>query len=387
MVYILSAKRTAIGAFQGQLSGFSATDLGSFAIKSALNSTTNNCIDEVFMGCVLQAGLGQSPARQASIKACISDSVPTNTINKVCGSGMRAAMMACDSIKLNNIKTAVVGGMESMTNAPYILDKARSGYRFGHGTIIDHMLNDGLEDSFNKTVTGSKMPMGCFADQTAARYNFSRQEQEEFAKTTFEKALNAQENGFFANEIAPITIKDKKGDFVFDKDEQINRVKPEKFALLKPAFGKDGTVTAATSSSLADGAAALVLSSNSEGALAKIAGYSSFSQKPEEFTLAPIGAIKSVLQQTGWEINSVGAFEINEAFAVVPMAAIKELNIPQEKVNIYGGACALGHPIGASGARIIVTLLNIMRNLSLKRGIASACIGGGEATAIALELC
>jgi acetyl-CoA C-acetyltransferase len=384
MVYIVSAKRTAIGAFQGQFSGFSATDLGAIAIKSAIQA--GNCdIDEVLMGCVLQGGLGQAPARQAAIKAGLSNSIPTSTINKVCGSGMRAVMFACDSIRLNNIKTAVAGGMESMTNAPYFLEKARLGYRFGHGTINDLMLHDGLEDAFNKNVNGARTAMGIFADQTAKNFSFSREDQEQFAKETFEKALSAQTNNAFVDEIVPVTISDKKGETIVQNDEQVSRVKPEKFSVLKPAFNVDGTVTAATSSSLADGAAALVLSASPNNALGKIVGYTSFAQSPEEFTLAPIGAIRALLSQLNWNIDFVDAFEINEAFAVVPMAAMKELNIPRSKVNIRGGACALGHPIGMSGARIVVTLLHAMRAMNLKRGIAAACIGGGEATAIAIE--
>lgn len=386
MVYIVSAKRTAIGAFQGQLSGFSATDLGSFAIKSAVQAAGCD-IDEVFMGCVLQGGLGQAPARQAAIKAGLGSNISTTTINKVCGSGMRSIMFASDAIRLNHIKTAVAGGMESMSNAPYFLNKARSGYRFGHGAFNDLMLHDGLEDAFHKTSQGLRMPMGNFADQTAKKYGFSREDQESFAKETFEKAVNAQTTNAFADEIAAITVADKKGDVIVQQDEQVSKVKPEKFAILKPAFNADGTVTAATSSSLADGAAALVLSGNADGALGKIVGYTSFAQNPEEFTEAPIGAIKNLLAQTSWTIDSVDAFEINEAFAVVPMAAIKALNINRDKVNIRGGACALGHPIGMSGARVVVTLLNIMRSMNLKRGIAAACIGGGEATAIAIETC
>lgn len=386
MIGIHAATRTAIGAFQGQLSSYSATDLGGFAIRAALSSANLKTVDEVFMGCVLQASLGQAPARQASIKAGLSESVPTSTINKVCGSGMRAVMFACDSLRLGHIQTAIAGGMESMTNAPYALEKARSGYRFGHGNIIDLMLHDGLEDAYHKNAQGGRCAMGVFADATAKEYAFSRSAQEDFAKQTYENALAAQQNGAFDQEIASITFTDKKSEMCIDKDEQISRVKPEKFSALKPAFGAEGTVTAATSSSLADGAAALVLSSQTEGALAKIMGYTSFAQTPETFTTAPIGAIKKLCESLNWPTDSVDAFEINEAFAVVPMAVMKSLNISREKINMFGGACALGHPIGASGARIIVTLLNVMRQKNLKRGIAAACIGGGEATAIALEV-
>lgn len=386
MIGIHAATRTAIGAFQGQLSSYSATELGSFAIRAALESAQLKTVDEVFMGCVLQASLGQAPARQASIKAGLDENVPTTTINKVCGSGMRAVMFACDSLRLGHIKTAVAGGMESMTNAPYALEKARFGYRFGHGNLIDIMLHDGLEDAFHKNAKGGRCAMGVFADNTAQEYGFSRQDQENFARQTFENALAAQQNNAFSTEIFPITFTDKKGENCINQDEQILRVKPEKFAALKPAFGTDGTVTAATSSSLADGAAALVLSANTDNALAKIVGYTSFAQTPETFTTAPIGAIEKLCKSLNWSIDSVDAFEINEAFAVVPMAVMKALNIGREKVNMHGGACALGHPIGASGARIIVTLLNTMRQKNFKRGIAAACIGGGEATAIALEI-
>lgn len=386
MIGIYAAKRTAIGAFQGQFSSYSSTDLGSFAIHAALETSGFKTVDEVFMGCVLQGGLGQAPARQASIKAGLHENVPTTTINKVCGSGMRAIMFACDSLRLGHIQRAIAGGMESMTNAPYALEKGRAGYRFGHGTLVDLMLNDGLEDAFHKNAQGGRCAMGLFADNIAADYSFSRNAQEDFARQTYEKAIAAQTAGVFNNEIVPVIFADKKGELTIDQDEQLSRVKPEKFSALKPAFKTDGTVTAATSSSLADGAAALVLSANTDGALVKIMGYASYAQSPETFTTAPIGAINKLCTSIGWSIGSVDAFEINEAFAVVPMATIKTLNIPREKINIYGGACALGHPIGASGARIVVTLINVMRQENLKRGIAVACIGGGEATAIALEI-
>jgi acetyl-CoA C-acetyltransferase len=386
MIGIFGAKRTAIGAFQGQLSSYSATDLGAHAIKASLAASELKSVDEVFMGCVLQGGLGQAPARQAAIKAGLHNNVTATTINKVCGSGMQAIMFACNSLRLGNIQSAIAGGMESMTNAPYALEKARSGYRFGHGNLIDLMLLDGLEDSFTRNAQGGRCAMGVFADATAASYSFSRENQETFARETFEKALAAQNSGAFDNEITPIIFKDKKGELIINQDEQITKVKPDKFAALRPAFSPEGTVTAATSSSLADGASALVLSANTEGALAKIVGYVSHAQSSETFTTAPIEAIRKLCNKMGWSINSVDAFEINEAFAVVPMAAINSLEIPREKVNIHGGACALGHPIGASGARIVITLLNIMRQHNLKRGIAAACIGGGEATAIALEI-
>ena len=386
MIGIFAAKRTAIGAFQGQFSSYSSTDLGSFAIRSALGTSGLKTVDEVFMGCVLQGGLGQAPARQASIKAGLDSSIPTTTVNKVCGSGMRAIMFACDSLRLGHIKTAIAGGMESMTNAPYALEKARSGYRFGHGALIDLMLNDGLEDAFHKNAQGGRLAMGVFADNTAANYSFSREMQEDFTRQTYEQAIAAQTSRTFNSEIAPVIFSDKKGEMTIDQDEQLSRVKPDKFSSLKPAFKIDGTVTAATSSSLADGAAALVLSASTEGAIARVVGYASHAQSPETFTTAPIEAIRKLCSAINWPIDSVDVFEINEAFAVVPMAAITALNIAREKVNMYGGACALGHPIGASGARIVVTLLNVMRQKGLQRGIATACIGGGEATAIAIEL-
>lgn len=386
MIGILAAKRTAIGAFQGQFGSYSATDLGGFAIRSALDVSGLKTVDEVLMGCVLQGGLGQAPARQASIKAGLESNVPTTTINKVCGSGMRAIMFACDSLRLGHIHTAIAGGMESMTNAPYALEKARSGFRFGHGTLVDLMLSDGLEDAFHKNAQGGRCAMGTFADRTAVEYSLSREAQEDFARQTYERSFAAQTAGVFSNEITPIIFSDKKGQMVIDQDEQISRVKPDKFSALKPAFNADGTVTAATSSSLADGAAALVLSANVNGAIAKIVGYASHAQSSETFTTAPIGAIQKLCSQLSWSVDSVDAFEINEAFAVVPMTVMKTLSIAREKVNIHGGACALGHPIGASGARIVVTLLNVMRQKNLKRGIAAACIGGGEATAIALEM-
>ncbi len=386
MIGIFAAKRTAIGSFQGQFSSYSATDLGGFAIKAAHEASGTQEIDEVFMGCVLQSGLGQAPARQAVIKAGLKESVPASTINKVCGSGMQAIIFACNSLRLGNIKSAIAGGMESMTNSLYGLEKARSGYRFGHGIIIDLMLHDGLEDAFARNSTGGRCSMGLFADDTALTYSFSREQQEDFAKKTYEKALFAQNSGFFNNEMVQIVYKDKKGESIIDQDEQINRVKPGKFSILKSAFRADGTVTAATSSPLADGAAALVLSPNKAGAMARIAGYTSFAQGAEIFTTAPIGAIEKLCKQLKWPITTVDAFEINEAFAVVPMAAISTLEISKEKVNMWGGACALGHPIGASGARIVVTLLNIMLKNNFKRGIAAACIGGGEATAIAIEI-
>lgn len=385
MVGIFAAKRTAIGAFQGQFSQYSASDLGGYAIKGAIESTELKETDEVIMGCVLQGGLGQAPARQASIKAGLKENIPTTTINKVCGSGMQSIIYACESLRTERIETAVAGGMESMTNAPYALEKSRSGYRFGHGALIDLMLRDGLEDAFIKTANGERCTMGYFADNTAKHYSISREEQENFAKETFERALEAQKAKYFDQEIIRIIHKSKNEEKALESDEQIARVNPIKFSSLKPAFHTNGSVTAATSSALADGAAALVLSKNTKGALAKIAGYASHAQNPETFTSAPIKAIEKLCLSIGWPIETIDAFEINEAFAIVPMLVMNSLKVPREKVNIFGGACALGHPIGASGARIIVTLVNIMEKYKFKRGIAAVCIGGGEATAIAIE--
>lgn len=385
MIGIFAAKRTAIGSFQGQFSQYSATDLGAHAIKAIAKSSTEIKIDEVLMGCVLQAGLGQAPARQASIKAGLSHLIPATTINKVCGSGMQSIIFACDSIRLGRISAAIAGGMESMTNAPYALEKSRSGYRFGHNIILDLMLHDGLEDSFAKLKDKNRCAMGHIADTTAAKYEITRDLQERFAKETYEKALNAQNSNAFEWEITPITHKDRNGEKILNIDEQITRVNPEKFSSLKPAFNQDGSITAATSSSIADGSAAIMLSSNYKEAPFKIAGYICHAQSAETFTEAPIQAIEKLCKQIDWNIKSVDAFEINEAFAIVPILAINNLGIPREKVNIFGGACAIGHPIGVSGARIVVTLLNIMQKYELKRGIAAVCIGGGEATAIAIE--
>lgn len=386
-VIILGAKRTPMGSFQGELSAVKATQLGMTAIQGALTQSTlsPSHVEEVLMGCVLPAGLGQAPARQAALGAGIPVSTPCTTLNKVCGSGMKAVMIAASDIRLKDVSAAVAGGMESMSNAPYFLDKARSGYRMGHGKLLDHMLFDGLENAYDH------LPMGQFAERTAEKYKFTRESQDEFAIASDRKALKATEDGTFAAEISPIHLDLGKVKINVTQDESPFRVKIERIPTLRPAFKEGGTVTAANSSSVSDGAAALVLSSRSYAEnhklkpLAVIRGYTTHAQEPEWFTTAPVGAIQKLLNSLGWTINDVDLFEINEAFAVVTMAAIVDLHIPPEKVNIHGGACALGHPIGASGARILVTLLNALESKGLKKGVASLCIGGGEATAMAIE--
>lgn len=387
-VVIVSIARTPMGAFQGELSGLTATDLGKTAIEEALKRSglAANDVEDVIMGCVLPAGLGQAPARQAVIKAGLPESTGATTVNKVCGSGMRAVMMAHDSLLAGSSSIMIAGGMESMSNAPYLLDKARGGYRFGHAKMYDHMALDGLEDAYDKG-----QAMGVFADDTARKLQITRDEQDKFALASLTRAQRAAKEGDFRAEIAPITIKAKTGDVIISEDESPKKGKPDKIPQLKPAFTPDGTVTAATSSSISDGAAALVLMRKSEAkkrglkVLAEIKAHATHSQKPAEFTIAPIGATRKVVEKAGWNIKDVDLFEINEAFAVVTLAAMRELNLPHEKVNVNGGACALGHPIGASGARIIVTLLAALERRGLKKGVASLCIGGGEATAIALE--
>jgi acetyl-CoA C-acetyltransferase len=384
-VYILGAKRTPNGSFQGTLYPLKAPQLGSIAIQGALQDAglKPDLVEDVFMGCVLPAGVGQAPARQASIGAGIPKSVPCTTINKVCGSGMKSVMLAAAEITARDIDLAVAGGMESMSNAPYLLDKARGGYRMGHGTIIDHMIYDGLENAYDH------LHMGVFAERTAAKYKFSREDQDNFAISSAQKAIKATEDSSFSHEIAPVTI--EATNTIVDIDEGPTRVKFDKIPTLRPAFDKEGTVTAANSSSISDGAAALVLSSRSFALQheikpkAIIRGYSSYAQEPEWFTTAPVSAIRTLMAQLNWSVNDVDLFEINEAFACVTMAAMVDLKIPPEKLNVFGGACALGHPIGASGARIIVTLLNALTRKNLQRGIASLCIGGGESTAIAIE--
>jgi acetyl-CoA C-acetyltransferase len=387
-VVIVSAVRTPLGRFQGDLSSFSAHHLGSHAIGAALERAklSPDKVDEVFMGCVLPAGQGQAPARQAARGAKLPDAAGATTINKVCGSGMKATMLAHDIINAGSADIVVSGGMESMSNAPYLLQKARAGYRVGHDRIIDHMLMDGLEDAYE---TGRSM--GDFGEAAAEAYQFSRKDQDDYAIETLTRARNAVQNGSFKKEIAPISVKEKAGVRVVENDEHPMKVDPAKIPNLKPAFRANGTITPAASSANADGAAALVLTRRSiaerEGLpiLAEIMGHSTHSQAPDWFTTAPIPAIRKLMDKIGWKVSDVDLFEINEAFAVVPMAAARDLGIPRDKLNVNGGACALGHPIGATGARLIVTLLHAMEKSNVKRGIASLCIGGGEATAIAVE--
>ena len=386
-VFIVAARRTPIGAFQGALSGASAPQLGAAAVRAAIadSRVSPAQIDEVILGCVLPAGLGQAPARQASMAAGVPQAVPCTTINKVCGSGMRSAMLGCDSIRAGTAHIVVAGGFESMTNAPYLLPKARQGYRMGHGEILDHMFYDGLQNPYDGQM------MGHFADATAAKYQFTRADQDAYAAESVRRAQAACTNGAFAAELTAVSVKGRKGEQLVERDEPPFNCDISKIPNLKPAFAKDGTVTAASSSSIADGAAALVLmdaaAMRAAGAtpLARVVAYGSFAHAPEWFTTAPAGAIRKVLEQSGWSAAQVDLYEINEAFAVVAMAAMRDVGLEHARVNVNGGACALGHPIGASGARIIVTLLHALRGRGLKRGIASLCIGGGEATAIALE--
>lgn len=387
-IVIVSIARTPQGKLLGALKDITAPELGATTIKAAVTraNLTANDIHEVIMGCVLPAGIGQAPARQAALKADLPEEVTCTTINKVCGSGMKAVMMAHDAILADPQAIYIAGGMESMTNAPYLLPKARQGYRFGHGELLDHMQYDGLEDAYDKG-----RPMGYFAEQCAKEYGFTRTIQDEYAIESLKRAQNAIQQKLFAEEIAPIILKSKQGEIVIENDEHPLSVKPEKIPQLPPAFTKDGTVTAANSSSIADGAAAIVLMHLSEAKkrglkpLAKIIGHSGFAKQPSQFTTAPVDAIKKLLNKINWKIDQVDLFEINEAFAVVALAAMHDLKIPHEKLNVNGGGCALGHPIGASGARIIVTLVNALQQRKLKKGVASLCIGGGEATAIAIE--
>jgi acetyl-CoA C-acetyltransferase len=386
-IYIVAARRTPIGAFQGAFSGMTAPQLGAAAVRGALASAGVAAaqIDEVLLGCVLPAGLGQAPARQVSLGAGIPNSVPCTTVNKVCGSGMKTVMLGSDAIRAGSARVIVAGGIESMTNAPYLLPKARGGYRMGHGEVLDHMFYDGLQNPYDGAL------MGNFADATARKYNFSRAQQDAYAAESVRRALLACESGAFRDEIVAVTVKSRKGEQLVERDEPPFACDIGKIPQLKPAFGKDGTVTAASSSSIADGAAALILMSESAlraanvTPLARVVAYASHAHAPEWFTTAPAGAIQRVLQAANWRTEDVDLFEINEAFAVVTMAAMSELALAHEKVNVNGGACALGHPIGASGARILVTLLHALRARKLQRGIASLCIGGGEATAMAIE--
>ncbi len=385
---IVAAKRTPMGAFQSDFAGVSANELGAAAIKAAVAQAgiQPEQVEEVIFGNVLTAGQGQAPARQATIKAGLPQSVGAVTLNKVCGSALKSIMMAADTIAAGNADIMVAGGMESMTNAPYLLKKARGGYRIGHDKVFDHMMLDGLEDAY----TG--LAMGMFAEDCAAKYGFTREMQDQFAVTSVERAKAAIASGAFKEEIAPVTVVERKGERVVDTDEGPGRIKTEKIATLRPAFKKDGTVTAASSSSINDGAAAVVLMTEGKARelglqpLARIVSHGTFAHEPQWFTTAPIGATRKALAKAGWNVEDVELWEINEAFAVVPMAMMKELSIPHDKVNVNGGACALGHPIGASGARILVTLLHAMKQRGLKKGLATLCIGGGEGVSMCVEM-
>jgi acetyl-CoA C-acetyltransferase len=387
-IVITGAARTPMGAFQGVLAPLTAATLGASAIDAAIERAgiTPETVDEVLMGCVLPAGQGQAPARQAALGAGLPLTTGATTINKMCGSGMKATMLAHDLITAGSGQLMVAGGLESMSNAPYLLTKARGGYRLGNGQLLDHMFIDGLEDAYDH----SKL-MGHFAEDCAERYNFSREDQDDFAIESLTRAKEAIENGAFGDEITPVTVPGRKQDITVDTDEQPLSANVEKIPHLKPAFRKDGTVTPANSSSISDGAAALVLMRLSDAEkgghvpLAKILGHASFAQEPGWFTTAPVFAIRALLNKLNWHTKDADLYEVNEAFAVVAMAALRELDIPHDKLNVHGGACALGHPVGASGARIIVTLLSAMARYDLKTGIASLCIGGGEATAMAFE--
>lgn len=387
-VYIVAARRTPIGSFQGALSPLTGPQLGAAAARAAIEDSglSPEQIDETIFGCVLMAGIGQAPGRQAALAAGVPQKVPATTINKMCGSGLKAVMLAADQIRAGSAHVVLAGGLESMTNAPYLIPKARGGLRMGHSEILDHMFFDGLQSPFD-----GKM-MGAFADATAAKYGFTRQQQDEFAAESVRRAMAAAASSGFHSEIAPVTVKDRKGERVIAKDETPFACDISKIPNLKPAFNKDGTVTAASSSSISDGAAALLVVSASAARqhnlkpLARIVGHASHAQAPEWFTTAPVGAIQSVLAKTGWSANEVDLYEVNEAFACVAMAAIHDIGLDPSKVNVNGGACALGHPIGATGARILTTLVHALRNRNLKRGVASLCIGGGEATALAVEM-
>lgn len=387
-IVIVAGSRTAMGSFQGSLASLTAPQLGAESIKSALaraHVSAEN-VDEVIMGCVLPAGLKQGPARQAMRIAGIPDHVGATTINKICGSGMKAVMQAADAIKAGSAKLVVAGGMESMSNAPYLMDKARAGFRMGHGKVTDHMFQEGLEDA----ETG--LSMGVLAQEMANKKSYTRAQQDEFAIRSLTRAQHATEQGYFKDEITPVTVSGRKGDVTVDQDENPFNAKIDKIPTLRPAFAKDGTITAANASSISDGSSAFVVTSadyaTAQGlsTLASIKAYASHSQHPSEFTIAPVGAIEKVLAKTGWTVDEVDLWEINEAFAMVTMAAIDAFNLDPEKVNINGGACALGHPLGSSGSRIILTLIYALKRLGKTKGIAALCIGGGEATAIALEI-
>ncbi|MBA3998517.1 MAG: acetyl-CoA C-acyltransferase [Candidatus Accumulibacter sp.] len=388
-IVIVSAVRTPLGGFQGDFSSLTAPQLGAVAIKAAVERAgiQPTQVEEVVFGNVLQAGVGQAPARQAALGGGLPLSAGCTTVHKVCGSALKAVMLAHDSILAGSYEIGVAGGMESMTNAPYLLPKARGGYRLGHGQMLDHMFFDGLEDAYQKGRL-----MGTFAEECAESYGFTRQDQDAFAVASTTRAQQAIADGSFAWEIAPVTVAGRKGEVVISGDEQPPKAQIEKIAGLKPAFKKDGTVTAANSSSISDGAAALVLMRASKAAelglqpIARIVGHTTFAQEPNLFTTAPVGAMQKLFAKTGWTAESVDLYEINEAFAVVTMAAMHDLKLPHEKVNVHGGACALGHPIGASGARILVTLLGALKKYGKQRGVASLCIGGGEAVAVGVEM-
>ncbi|WP_424967103.1 thiolase family protein [Dinoroseobacter sp. S375] len=387
-VFICGAARTAMGGFQGAFAPVSAAELGGAAIAGALRDAGCGAehVSELLMGCVLPAGQGQAPARQAGYQAGLGDAVPATTLNKMCGSGMKAAMLATDQLALGAADVVVAGGMESMTNAPYLLEKMRGGARIGHGAVLDHMFLDGLEDAYDKGRL-----MGTFAEDCAEAFQFTREAQDNYALSSLENALKAEAAGSFASEIVPVTVTTRKGETVIEADEQPGSARPDKIPQLKPAFRKGGTVTAANSSSISDGAAALVLARGDVVAAqglktrARILGHASHAQQPALFPTAPVPAARKLLDRLGWQVGDVDLWEVNEAFAVVPMAFMHEMGVPRDKMNIRGGACALGHPIGASGARILVTLLNAMEQHDLKRGVAAICIGGGEGTAIAIE--
>ena len=387
-VIIASAARTPMGGFQGDLSSLTGPELGAVAVRAAVERAglSSGAIDEVLMGCVLSAGAKQAPARQAALLGGLDQSTPCTTVSKVCGSGMKAVMLGADALALGHGDVIVAGGMESMTNAPYLLPKARGGFRLGHGEVKDHMFLDGLEDAYEGRL------MGTYAEETARHYQFSREAQDAYAMESLARAKRAVEDGSFAPEIVPVAVRSRKGEVEIARDEQPLKADAAKIPTLKPAFARDGSVTAANSSSISDGAAALVMMRLSEAErrglkpVAAIRGHAMHAQAPAWFTTAPVGAIGKLLEKTGWTIADVDAFEINEAFAVVAMAAMHELGLSHDNMNVYGGACALGHPIGASGARIVVTLLNALKQRGGRRGVASLCIGGGEATALAVEL-
>jgi acetyl-CoA C-acetyltransferase len=392
-VVIIGAARTPMGGFQGAFSGVSAAELGGVAIAAALESAAvpPDRVEELLMGCVLSAGQGQAPARQAGFRAGLGDEVPATTLNKMCGSGMKALMIAHDQIALGATRLMVAGGMESMTEAPYLLPKLRGGARMGHAQVVDHMFLDGLEDAYVRDEKGGGRLMGTFAEDCAQHFQFSRADQDDYALVSLANALAAQADGAFDGEIASVRVQTRRGEVTVSADEQPAQARPEKIPTLKPAFRPEGTVTAANSSSISDGAAALVVASRAAAEAleapirAVIRGHASHAQAPGWFTTAPVPAARKLLERLGWSIDSVDLWEVNEAFAVVPMAFMREMGIPRERMNVNGGACALGHPIGASGARIVVTLLHALERRGLKRGVAAICIGGGEGTAIAIE--